>query len=157
MEKRLYRLTMVVWRDCRNTDTYYITDFDTLEDAVDYVKRNKQTLLQESLDYDEYQAVDLDVEEWFGEDCIGVVWSTELWAKEEQRTKNFIEEIKNILKERVHDCDTLIKVYEHRHEMFDDKDIIHYFEIGCEQYAKAKGWEIEWAVDKAIKKIRGKK
>ena len=163
MGKRIYRLTMVVWRDCQNTDTDYIKDFSTLESATDYVAKNRQQLLQDSLDYDEYQAVDIDIEEWICDELdeyepieeIGVVWSTELWAKEELRTKNFIEEIKKILSNRVHNCADLIKVYEHRHEMFDDQDIINHFENACEEYAKDKGWEIEWGVDKALKKIRG--
>ena len=157
MKTKRYRLTIVVWRDCQNTDTYYIKDFSTFKSATDYVKKNRQQLVQESMDYDEHQAVDIDIEEWVDDDCIGVIWSTELWAKEEQRTKNFVEEIKKILRTRVHNCADLIKVYEHRHEMFDDKDIIYHFENACEEYAKDKGWEIEWGVDKALKKIRGQK
>lgn len=158
---------MVFWVDLKNTDTDYIADFDTKEKAINYVEEHRKHFERQAIDFKGTDdiGVDMDIEEWICDELdeyeptqeIGVVWSIELWANEKRRTQNFIEETKKILSNRVHNCADLIKVYEHRHEMFDDKDIIYYFENACEEYAKDKGWEIEWGVDKALKKIRGQK
>lgn len=156
MEKRLYRLTMVIYRDLRNTDTDYIKDFETLESAIAYTKRNKQELTQESLCYDDSVAVDIEIEEWDNDDNIKVVWSTELWHKED-REKHFVEEIKKTFKEHhINDCDTLCKIYDHRHEMFEDSNIIYYFEKACEEYAIEKDWKIEFGLHLGLNKIGGK-
>ena len=88
MEKRLYRVTMVFWKDARNTDTDYITDFSTKEQAMDYVNKHRKHFERQARDFkcDDDVAVDMDIEEWVLDEDepieeIGIVYSIQLWEK----------------------------------------------------------------------------
>ena len=85
MEERVYRVTMVFWRDSRNTDTDYIVDFESRSQAIDYVERHRQHFTKQALNYkcDDDVAVDMDIEEWDYDDNIVVIYSITLWEKQQ--------------------------------------------------------------------------
>ena len=97
MEKRVYRVTMVFWRDNYNTDTDYIADFTSKELAINYVEKHRKHFTKQAIDWkcDEDVAVDMDIEEWISDEEsdyesieeIGVVYSTQLWGRKVMERK----------------------------------------------------------------------
>ena len=88
MENKVYRVTMVFWRDKVNTDTDYIADFDDKKKAIDYVDTHRKEFKKQALEYkcDEDVAVDMDIEEWVLDEDepveeIGIVYSIQLWER----------------------------------------------------------------------------
>ena len=74
---------MVFWRTEMCSDTDYIMDFETKEQAMDYVEKHREHFERQARDFksDDDVAVDMDIEEWNEEDYICVVYSTQLWGK----------------------------------------------------------------------------
>ena len=82
----LYRVVLVQWLDAYNSDTDYLEDFATKEEAVKYIEENKESILEGEKEFlEDRTALDLDVEEWDEMDDISVVYSTELWSREPQK------------------------------------------------------------------------
>lgn len=75
---------MVFWVDQVNTDTDYIADFDTREQAMDYVEKHREHFERQARDFKGTDdiAVDMDIEEWICDE-IGIVYSTQLWGKKD--------------------------------------------------------------------------
>lgn len=97
-ENSLFRVTLVMWRDARNSDTDYLADFKTKEEAIKYIEENSDKILEDEKKngLEDLEELDLDVEEWVGDDIKGIIYSTRIWSKLPESLKEAEDNFKDL-------------------------------------------------------------